>query len=72
MTDTERLDFLDAVLKAGLPIGIKPSYRTLVGTVYLKEGATNIRQVIDSIKTINDNPEGAAEVENPVKTTNLG
>ena len=54
MTDTERLNFLDAVLKAGLPIGIKPSYKTLVGTVYLKEGATSIREVIDNIKEIND------------------
>jgi hypothetical protein len=67
MTDSQRLDFLDQILKSGLPIGIKPNYRTLVGTVYIKEGATNIRQVIDTIKEINDAPETA---EKTTETTN--
>ena len=64
MTDGERLDFLDSILRAGLPFGVKPNYKTLVGTVYLKEGATNIRQVIDNIKAINDASQGQEKVDN--------
>lgn len=57
MTDPERLDFLDAVLKAGLPIGFKPNYTALVGTVLIKEGSTNIRELLDNIERFNN--EGA-------------
>jgi len=71
MNDTQRLDFLDLLIKTEIPVGIKPGFRALVGSAYI-EGPTNIRELIDKLKYINDNdiPE-ADEEPNADQSTNI-
>ena len=80
MTDKERLDFIELVLrtevdkKTCLSVGFKKLpqmniFTALVGTVYI-EGALSLRDLIDKMKRINDEEEPVpqnANTSNPDK-----
>jgi hypothetical protein len=61
MEEKRRLDFIDMLLQSGLPVGFKPGYKVLVGTVYT-EGAQDVRELIDKIIRIN-NGEGEEVID---------
>lgn len=56
LRDKNRLDFIELILKTGVPIGLKPGGKALVGTVYI-EGADSVRDLIDKLIRINNEEE---------------
>jgi len=54
MEEKARLDFIEKIIETGIPIGFKPDFHALVGTVYTKSDYKSIRDLIDKLMMINN------------------